>query len=319
MGFVSRANEIDLTGDRPIGVLKHAIGASKLVDETSLVSHNGIDYICIQTHQSTDSTEPNYVSTMPEPGTSTGNTYWSTTNETGESVWSSSAGSYSDKGYSDWDLTDTGDKRGDALRGFKLAVSDGLTKLTEAGYSYRIAGLIWWQGESGSSVSGLNALLAHLRTWLDDNGYLDIPKSQFPVVITKIGYGTDLTPVADADAYVGIVDAGSYGHSVSQNHIEPMQMELMIPTGNGVNDMFEIGGAFADQMQLAITGSTNALGTHHLLRLVCGWIWTIRLPLLQQAVMSHQSQISQAMVTPLMQQQVVHSQRLTQHRIIRIF
>ena len=115
IGFVEQANSIDLAGGRSIGILKHAIGASQLTDGTHIVSHNGNNYICIQSHQSTDAGGSNYVSTMPEPGTTIGDTYWSTTNEV-ESAWSSSAGSYNDKGLSDWDLTDTGDKRGDALR-----------------------------------------------------------------------------------------------------------------------------------------------------------------------------------------------------------
>jgi hypothetical protein len=101
-------------------------------------------------------------------------------------------------------------------------------------------------------------LIAHIRTWLDDNNYLDVPKSQFPVVITKIGYGTDLTPVADADAYVGIVDAAAYGHSGTQNHVGTDVDGSYDTNDNGINDMFEIGQAYADQMQLAKSGSTNA-------------------------------------------------------------
>lgn len=259
LGFVNQANLINLTNGRPIGVLKHAIGASKLVDETSIVEHNSITYICIQSNQNTNpsSTKGDYIATLPEPGTTEGASYWEVTTEPSEGTWSSN-GAYYDKGYSDWDLTDTGDRRGDALRAFKLAVADAINKLTQANYGHRIAGLIWWQGESGSSVDGLNALIAHIRTWLDDNNYLDVPKSQFPVVITKIGYGTDLTPVADADAYVGIVDAAAYGHSGTQNHVGTDVDGSHDTNNNGINDMFEIGQAYADQMQLAKTGSTNA-------------------------------------------------------------
>jgi hypothetical protein len=259
LGFVNQANLIGLTNNRPVGVLKHAIGASTLVDETSIVEHNSTTYICIQSNQNTNpsSTKGDYIATLPEPGTEEGNSYWEVTTEPSEGTWSSN-GAYYDKGYSDWDLTDTGDRRGDALRAFKLAVADGINKLTQANYGHRIAGLIWWQGESGSSVDGLNALIAHIRTWLDDNGYLDVPKSEFPVVITKIGYGTDLTPVADADAYVGIVDAAVYGHSSTQNHVGTDADESYDTNNNGINDMFEIGQAYADQMQLAKSGSTNA-------------------------------------------------------------
>lgn len=259
LGFVNQANSINLTNNRPIGVLKHAIGASKLVDETSIVEHNSITYICIQSNQNTNpsSTKGDYINPLPVPGTSEGDSYWEVTTEPSEGTWSSD-GAYYDKGYSDWDLTDTGDRRGDALRAFKLSVSDGINKLTQANYGHRIAGLIWWQGESGSSVDGLNAFIAHIRTWLDDNNYLDVPKSEFPVVITKIGYGTDLTPVADADAYVGIVDASAYGHSGSQNHVGTDADGSHDTNDNGINDMFEIGQAYADQMQLAKSGSTNS-------------------------------------------------------------
>lgn len=259
LGFVNKANLIDLANGRPIGVLKHAIGASKLVDETSIVEHNSINYICIQSNQNTNpsSTKGDYIATLPEPGTTEGDSYWQVTTEPSEGTWSSN-GAYYDKGSSDWDLTDTGDRRGDALRALKLSVADAINKLTQANYGHRIAGLIWWQGESGSSVDGLNAFIAHIRTWLDDNNYLDVPKSQFPVVITKIGYGTDLTPVADADGYVGIVDASAYGHSGTQNHVGTDVDGSHDTNNNGINDMFEIGQAYADQMQLAKSGSTNS-------------------------------------------------------------
>lgn len=202
LGFLKMANEINLSNDKPIGILKHAIGASQLIDD------------------------PN----NPNSGI-----------------------------YSDWDLTATGDRRGDALRAFKLAVTDGLSKLTSAGYSYRLAGLVWWQGESGSSVSDLNALIDHIRTYLDSNYTLDMPKAEFPVVITKIGYGTDLTPVADADDYVEIVDAGAYGHSASQNHLGDATDGSADTNNNGVNDMFEIGEAYAIAMETAITPAWTPL------------------------------------------------------------
>jgi hypothetical protein len=159
---------------------------------------------------------------------------------------------------SDWDTTATGTNEGDCYRGLLSALSDATTKLTNAGYSWNFKGMIWWQGESGATVSGLNTFIAAVRSVLG-NSYGVSNTSQFPVVITKIGYGTDLTPVASADAYVGIVDAGAYGHSGSQNHIGTTDNSgTRDTTGNGVNDMFDIGEAFADEMQLAISGSTNA-------------------------------------------------------------
>jgi hypothetical protein len=158
---------------------------------------------------------------------------------------------------SDWDTTATGTNEGDCYRGLLSALSDATTKLTNAGYSWNFKGMIWWQGESGTSVSGLNTFIAAVRSVLG-NSYGVSNTSQFPVVITKIGYGTDLTPVANADAYVGIVDSATYGHSASQNHVGASADGSSDTTGNGVNDMFDIGEAFADEMQLAISGSTNA-------------------------------------------------------------
>jgi hypothetical protein len=159
---------------------------------------------------------------------------------------------------SDWDTTATGTNEGDCYRGLLSALSDATTKLTNAGYAWNFKGMIWWQGESGATVSGLNTFIAAVRSVLG-NSYGVSNTSQFPVVITKIGYGTDLTPVASADAYVGIVDAGAYGHSGSQNHIGTTDNSgTRDTTGNGVNDMFDIGEAYADEMQLAISGSTNA-------------------------------------------------------------
>ena len=158
---------------------------------------------------------------------------------------------------SDWDTTATGTNEGDCYRGLLSALSDATTKLTNAGYSWNFKGMIWWQGESGASVSGLNTFIAAVRSVLG-NSYGVSNTSQFPVVITKIGYGTDLTPVASADAYVGIVDAATYGHSTTQNHVGRAAEGSSDTNSNGVNDMFDIGEAFADEMQLAISGSTNA-------------------------------------------------------------
>lgn len=162
-----------------------------------------------------------------------------------------------DANYSDWDTTATGTREGDCYRGLLSALSDATTKLTNAGYAWNFKGMIWWQGESGATVSGLNTFIAAVRTLLG-NSYGVTNTSQFPVVITKIGYGTDLTPVANADAYVGIVDSATYGHSASQNHVGASADGSSDTNSNGVNDMFDIGEAFADQMQLAISGSTNA-------------------------------------------------------------
>ena len=229
LGFVERANTINLTDGQPIGVLKHAIGASALTDDGS-----------------------------------------------------------ADGGLSDWDLTATGDNRGDALRAFKLAIADGLTKLTNTGYSYRLAGMIWWQGESGGADSDLIAFIDHMRTWLDDNYTLDMPKVEFPFVITgttDYWRTTYKANVADKDSYIGFVNSqelaspdwadrtlvhpgsdGSYqadAADIARGYTGSVGDTVGSPDfkGDGVNDMFTIGRAYADEMQLAITGSTNSVWT----------------------------------------------------------
>lgn len=226
LGFVARANEINLSDGQPIGVLKHAIGASSLVDDGS-----------------------------------------------------------EDGGLSDWDLTATGDRRGDALRAFKNALADGLGKLTTAGYKYRLAGMIWWQGESGATTEGLKALIAHMRDHLHTEYTLDMPKEQFPVVITTTTsyWGTHLVEVSDSDSYVGVVNTMDWAspegavrtlvHPGSDETYKASQAEVDAGLasavddliggqdydGDGVNDMFRIGQAYADQMELAKSGNTNGL------------------------------------------------------------
>ena len=200
LGFVSRANELNLT-TRPIGMIKYSVGGSTL-----------------------------------------------------------NAGNINGANYSDWDTVATGDQEGDCYRGLLNALADGIDKLNAEGYAWNFKGMIWWQGESGASVSGLNTLLSSIRTLLGSSYNVELP-SEFPIVITKIGYGTDLTPVADADSYIGIVDAAAYGHSASNNHIGNVSeggiAQNPDTTGTGVNDMFEIGQAFADKMVLAIAGGTG--------------------------------------------------------------
>ena len=229
LGFINRANEINLTDDKPIGILKHAIGASSLV----------------------------------HPDASEGD-------------------------LSDWDLTPEGDKHGDALVAFKLAIADGLQKLTDAGYSYRLAGMIWWQGKvtGNAPTSDLVAFIDHMRTWLEGENYLNMPKAQFPFVITGTTtyWGDNYEEeVADQDAYIGFVNtqdlaapswadrtlvhpgASNETYLADQNDIDNGYTGAVGDevgsedfNGDGVNDMFAIGRAYADQMQLAKSGSTNA-------------------------------------------------------------
>ena len=198
LGFVKRANQINLTGGRPLGIVKYAVGASALVQHGAL---------------------------------------------------------------SDWDLTATGARDGDCWRGFKKALADVVAKLEAANYEYRWRGMIWWQGESGTSVTGLQAFISAVRTLLR-NTYNIPNSSQFPVVITgnSISWGSDLrSGVAYPDRYVGFVDAAQYGQVVLNGslnvHIGNTGTNADV-TGNGTNDMFDIGEAYADEMLLAQTGST---------------------------------------------------------------
>jgi hypothetical protein len=190
LGFVSQANNINLTGNT-IGILKYAVGASTLNAGTPA---------------------------------------------------------------SDWDTTATGYNQGDCWRGLQAAIANCVTKLNAGGYAYNFKGLIWWQGESGATVAGLQTFIAAFRNLMGTT-YGVANSAQFPVVITKIGYGNDMTPVAQSDAYIGIVDATTYGHSAANNHIGTAA--LPDTNSNGINDMFDIGVAYADMMALAIGGQTG--------------------------------------------------------------
>lgn len=205
LGFVNRANAINLAGGRPIAILKHAIGASSLTD----------------------------VGGSPD--------------------------------LSDWDLTATGDRKGDALRAFKLAIADALGKLTAGGYTYRLAGFIWWQGESGGADASLIAFISHIRTYLATTYGLDMPTAQFPFVITGTTsyWGTTYKAnVANLDQYVGFVDSQKWSTptGTETGNLHPGSGGGGFSTdadGDGQNDMFTIGQKYADQMQLAIAGNTN--------------------------------------------------------------
>ena len=119
-----------------------------------------------------------------------------------------------------------------------------------------------------------------------DNNYISIPKAQFPFVITgttsywKTTYKAN---VADLDAYVGFVNTQDHAapewadrtlvhpgsstetYKADQNDIDNgyggnLNDDIGGPDYNndGVNDMLAIGRAYADQMQLDKSGSTNA-------------------------------------------------------------
>jgi len=165
---------------------------------------------------------------------------------------------------SDWDLTATGDRKGDALRAFKLAIADALGKLTASGYTYRLAGFIWWQGESGGANASLIAFISHIRTYLATTYGLDMPTAQFPFVITGTTsyWGTTYqSQVANLDAYVGYVDSQKWstptGTETGNVHPGSGNDGFSTDADNDTqNDMFTIGQKYADQMLLAKNGAT---------------------------------------------------------------
>ena len=165
---------------------------------------------------------------------------------------------------SDWDLTATGPQKGDALRGLKLAIADALAKLTSAGYNYRLAGMVWWQGESGGSATDLQAFISHMRNYLATTYGLDMPTSQFPFTITGTTsfWGTTYqSQVANLDAYVGYVDSQKWSTptGTETGNVHPGAGSDGFATdtdGDGQNDMYTIGQKHADQMLLAKTGAT---------------------------------------------------------------
>lgn len=163
--------------------------------------------------------------------------------------------------FSDWDINATAPGDGDCWRGFQKALADAVTKLEAARYEYRWRGMIWWQGESGSSVAGLKAFISAVRNLLKKT-YGVQNSDKFPVVITgnSIAWGSTLNAgVAYPDNYVGFVDASQYGqvfiNGVFNTHIGFTGTNADV-TGNGVNDMFDAGEAYADQMLLAQQGLT---------------------------------------------------------------
>ena len=141
--------------------------------------------------------------------------------------------------FSDWDLTATGDREGDALRGWKLAVTDGLNKLTAAGLTYNIKGLIWWQGESGGAVDDYKSLFSHMRDYLN--------KPNLPIIVTIINYSEAVRnkyiQLATDDDYIEDVDAGEFGHmefTTHPNHVGAAD------EGGTPKDMFNIGMEYAN-------------------------------------------------------------------------
>jgi len=90
---------------------------------------------------------------------------------------------------SSWDTTSS--PVGDCWTGFKSAISDGLSKLTSAGRSYTVKGLIWYQGESdGASSTPIGTISAKLTEFFNAtlsylSGTHSVNTTNFPIIITK--------------------------------------------------------------------------------------------------------------------------------------
>ena len=155
-------------------------------------------------------------------------------------------------GTSDWDLTAAGYRQGDAWRGFKLAIADAVAKLESDGITPNFKGMIWWQGEGGTSTAGLNEFIEAVRDHLATNYDLQ-DSDDFPVVITtgsKMSGGLTLeSGVAGADDDVTFVNADNYGQiQTLQIHVGRASEGSSDWTGNGINDMYDIGEAYADAL-----------------------------------------------------------------------
>ena len=170
----------------------------------------------------------------------------------------------SNTGYftSDWDVSEnaTG-KDGDCWRAWKLALEEGIKQLTNEGYYYRIAGIIWWQGESGGTATELNTFIAAARKHIKDNYITDTKENRLPVVIAGgLNWGTDFEEfVAKPDPYIGFINTHILSGSQNPSPVHPGSGEGTTSSdGNnsGNNDMYDIGVEFGKQMIKAIAGET---------------------------------------------------------------
>ena len=168
--------------------------------------------------------------------------------------------------FSDWDLTATAANDGDCWRGFQAALSNAVAELETAGYTPHFKGMIWWQGENGTSVAGLTNFIGGVRNLLSTDYGLQNP-TNFPVVITGNDFwGAGLkTGVADPDPFVGFIDSVAYGQigGYANVHLGSGQDgNATDVTANGTNDMWDIGVAYADELAQIISGgatNTNAV------------------------------------------------------------
>lgn len=132
-------------------------------------------------------------------------------------------------------------------------INDLTTKLTNAGYTYNIRGVIWFQGETDASnqtdanayETNLTNLISDLRTEIGD--------ANLPFVISKVSYTSGNEPaylttvrtaqqnVADALTNVGILDSDSYG-----------RQDTVHLSGEG---QYQFGEDCVDVMEDAILGN----------------------------------------------------------------
>ena len=157
---------------------------------------------------------------------------------------------------SDWDLTATADYDGDAWRGFQAALTAAVSALESDGYTPNFKGMIWWQGENGTNATDLNAFIAGVRSHLETTYGLQ-NASTFPIVITGNdfwGFGLE-AGVSDLDDAVGFIDSVEYGQTGGYTNVHlgsGQSGNLTDVTGNGINDMYDIGVAYADEMAVLL-------------------------------------------------------------------
>lgn len=101
------------------------------------------------------------------------------------------------------------------------AISDGITKLTNLGYTYSIKGVVWWQGESDGNqdiTSDYTSFISRLRSDLRDNyNVVGATEDQLPFVLTRGStWGDSIETAANSDPYAALINAGEYG----QNNFE---------------------------------------------------------------------------------------------------
>lgn len=158
-----------------------------------------------------------------------------------------------DAAKSDWDSQATGSREGDCWRGLKAAIADATSKLDALEYTYRLCGLVFWQGESGTDTNKLSTFISDFRTLMGST-YSVTNTSSFPVVITQVDGATDISTIAATDNYTTLVDAGDFGQTSGGNVGATISSGNPDVNSNGINDMYEIGEEFALKLLYAKNG-----------------------------------------------------------------